>query len=1061
MKQQCIQAVQKAIGRKLNVKEVQDIEKKIIDAKKQLARKDRNKWQQMTENDRMLEAAKIVGQDALNEVRRKNLILAQDILTQNKNLTLLQDQNHKLPISERLDRMVANHGDMSGIQSLDSKAHAIASLYRGELVDLFTNIKGALGLYTDKDMINKVAREMFKENTGDATARNIATKMQDVFENMRTRFNRSGGDIGKLDDWGLPQTHSAEKLLVAGKQAWVDFAMERINRDKYVNEDGSLYSDSQIRELLDYSFQSIATNGANKLEVGRQNTGGGSSKVTNKHSEGRVLHFKDADSWLDYQAEFGGMPFVDLIEAHVVGMSKDIALVENLGSNPKNAMRILMDSARKLESEQGTTPKETDKTLNRAQAMFDEFMGANRPESEVIANIGLGYRSLNVASMLGGTTLSSVTDQAMTAKTASVHGIAYRKIFGELITNLNPANKADRELAHSLGLATQEMLGSVARWSDDGLTAVHGKAAKFATVSNSIATTVLRASGLNALTAANKIAFSKMLMDKYGRMTRDKDWAHLDPNDRMLLEGGGIGERDWQVWQLAKPVEDYSGNQLMTARSIYEIPDNQLLSVMDSDVKTLMDDINSQIKSLDDANAIDAKRIANKAQRNDDLKNQLTQRLADYSNKKDAKAQAEKQALQDRIDLLEAQKDFAAAQSDLNTYLQTEKQANRIQDFLQQVEEGRHSDKAANDVRNNIERNARQFGNNAESLGYRLGNAERRMVEIRANMRRVESEANKAIKRKYQDLDKKINQIDDDFSQYQSKLEERQLRRQKVIDRISDGIDENKKNLASKIRDEVATKLHTHILDEQSFAVLEASLRERTLMQVGKRGSVMGEIVRSVLQFKSFPMALLMKHGSRVMSQNTMSSKAWYAGTLLGMTTLLGGLVIQLKELANGNDPSVMWDSDDHKKTLDFFKRSFVAGGGLPILGDILVAGMDTSGRDTADFLSGPFGSDLKTLLSVTVGNATQLANGTETNAGNEIFKAIKSKIPAQNLWYLKAIMNRMIFDGIQDTIAPGYREKLQRKAERMHNRTNWLGDFELNGGFSEARAPDFERVVQ
>jgi hypothetical protein len=846
MKQQCIQAVENAIGRKLNVKEVQDIERKIIDAKKQLARNDRTKWQQMSENERLLEAAKIVGQNALSEVRRKNLILAQDVLTQNRNLALLQDQTHKLPISERIDRLVANYGDMSGIQSIDSKAKAISALYRGELTDLFTNIKGALGLYTDKEMINKVAREMFKENTGDATAKQIATKMQDVFENMRQRFNRSGGDIGKLDDWGLPQTHNAEKLLVAGKQAWVDSSMQRINRDKYVNEDGTLYSDTQIRELLDYAYQSITTNGANKLEVGRQNTGGGTSKVTSKHSEGRVLHFKDADAWLDYQAEFGGMPFVDLIEAHVTGMSKDIALVENLGSNPKNAMRILMDSARKLEAEQGTAPKDVDKTLNRAQAMFDEFMGANRPESEVLANIGLGYRSLNVASMLGGTTLSSATDQAMTAKTASVHGIAYRKVFGELINNLNPANKADRELAHSLGLATQEMLGSVARWSDDGLTAVHGKAAKFANISNAIATTVMRASGLNALTAANKIGFSKMLMDKYGRMTRNKDWRQLDANDRMLLEGGGIGERDWKVWQLAKPVEDSSGNQLMTARSIYEIPDSQLT----------------------------------------------------------------------------------------------------------------------------------QFGDPA------------------------------------------------------------------------------------KVKDEVATNLQTHILDEQGFAVLEAGLRERTLMQVGKRGSAMGEIIRSVLQFKSFPMALLMKHGSRAMSQDTLSSKAWYAGSLLGMTTLLGGLVVQLKELANGNDPSVMWDSDDHDKTLDFFKRSFVAGGGLPILGDILVAGMDPSGRDTADFLSGPFGSDLKTLLSATVGNASQLANGVETNAGNEVFKALKNKIPAQNLWYTKAVANRMIFDGIQDTIAPGYREKLQRKAERMHNRTNWLGDFEWDSGFSEARAPDFERVI-
>lgn len=834
MKQQCIQAVENAIGRKLKVNEAQDIEKKIIDAKKQLARTDRTKWQQMTDNERLLEAAKIVGQDALNEVRRKNKILAQDILTQNKNLALLQDTNHKLPVRERIDRLVANHGDMSGIQSLDSKSKAIASLYRGELIDLYTNIKGALGLYTDKEMVNKVVREMFKENTGDATAKKIADRMQEVFENMRTRFNRSGGDIGKLDDWGMPQTHNTEKLLQAGKDTWVDYAMQRINRDKYVNEDGSLYSDIQVRELLEYAYQTIATNGANKLEVGRQNTGGGSSKVTNKHSEGRVLHFKDADAWIEYQSEFGGLPFVDLIESHITGMSKDIALVENLGSNPKNAMRILMDSARKLEADQGTKPKDTDKTLNRAQAMFDEFMGANRAESEVLANMGLGYRALNVASMLGGTTLTSVTDQAMTAKTAAVHGLAYRKVFGELVNNLNPASQADRELAHSIGLATQEMLGSIARWSDDGLTAVHGKAAKFAAISNSIATTVLRASGLNALTAANKIAFSKMLMDKYGRMTRSKGWADLHEMDRKLLEGGGISETDWKIWQLAKPVEDSSGNQLMTAKSIYEIPDAQLA----------------------------------------------------------------------------------------------------------------------------------QFGDPA------------------------------------------------------------------------------------KIKDEVATRLQTHILDEQGFAVLEAGLRERTMMQVGKRGTAMGEIVRSALQFKSFPMALLMKHGSRAMSQDTLASKAWYAGSLLGMTTLLGGLVVQLKELANGNDPA---DMDD----LDFYKRSFITGGGLPILGDILVAGMDTSGRDTADFLSGPFGSDLKTLLSVTVGNATQLANGTDTNAGNEVFKAVKNKIPAQNLWYTKAVANRMIFDGIQDTIAPGYREKLQRKAEKQFNRTRWLGDFEWGSGFDEVRAPE------
>ena len=42
---------------------------------------------------------------------------------------------------------------------------------------------------------------------------------------------------------------------------------------------------------------------------------------------------------MEYQSEYGGMQFVDLVEAHISGLSKDIALAENLGSNPKGSMK--------------------------------------------------------------------------------------------------------------------------------------------------------------------------------------------------------------------------------------------------------------------------------------------------------------------------------------------------------------------------------------------------------------------------------------------------------------------------------------------------------------------------------------------------------------------------------------------------------------------------------------------------------------------------------------------------------------------------------------------------
>ncbi|HGW3827514.1 TPA: hypothetical protein ACNICD_003317 [Acinetobacter baumannii] len=841
MKEQCKQAVAKALGKQsLTAQEATDIEARINETMRNLARKDINNWRNLSDAEKLTEAAKQVAIDIQEQLKRKHKIAAQDILKQSQNIAALD--HGKLSSMEVIDRMVAAHGDMSGIQSIDSKARGIASIYRGELVDFYTNIKGGLGVFTDQELVQKIVRERFGENTGDALAKKISDKMGDVFETMRDRFNRNGGDIGKLDNWGLPQTHNIGKIAKAGKEVWVNKAESLIDTRQYVHENGDYYSQQEIRSLLEYTYDTLSSDGANKIEVGRQATGGSTSKVTNRHGESRVLHFKDAESWLEYQSEFGGMQFVDLVEAHINGLSKDIAMVENLGSNPKTALKILMDAAAKKDWEKGIDENKTQSSRKRAQVMFDEFSGGNTPQSQVLANLGIAYRSMNVASMLGGTTIASLADQATIAKTAHVHNLSYRKAFGGLIEQLNPANKADRKLAHSLGLATEEMLGSIARWSDDGLTSTYGKSEKLARISSGVATQVMRVSFLNALTSASKVGFTKLLMEKYGRLSRSKAWNDLDVQDRELLSNTGLDERAWQVFQLAEPVVDRKGNQLMSARSIYEIPDEKLTA----------------------------------------------------------------------------------------------------------------------------------FGD------------------------------------------------------------------------------------PKQVKDQVASQLQAHLLDEQGMAVIEAGLRERTWMTVGAKGTITGEVFKGLMQFKSFSASFLMRQGSRTMAQEGLKGKAAYAIPLVVSMTLLGGLVVQLREILNGNDPQTIYDSNDPKKATSFFMRSLVAGGGLPVLGDILVAGTDTSGRDANSFVSGPLGSDFTALLGLTVGNLTQYNEGKDTNFGNEAFKFVKGKIPAQNLWYTKAAINRMFFDEVQDTIAPGYREKALRKAERQQDRERFWGD-----DINDIRAPDFERIVK
>lgn len=845
MKEQCKQAVAKALGKtSLSAQDVQNIEARINQAMVNLAKQDIQRWRGLSNIDKLAEASQQVAKDIRDDLAKKKRSAVQDILIHSRNIGILNDPNLRISASERIDRMVAAYGDMSGIQSIDSRTRAIADIYRGQLVDTYMSIKGLLGIFTDQKLVKNIVKELHGESTGDVTAVKASDGIFKTFNDMNERLNRTG--INKKIKYGLPQHHSPQKVAEAKFDRWFQDTAPLLKQESFLDPNGYMLNADKLKDVMTDIYTTIVTNGANRFEFGV--AGVSVSSKSTKYQDGHVLHFKDADSWLEYHAMYGEKQFVDILEEHVYTMARDIALRETFGSNPIKNFEILMKQAKQIDTVEKDVPLNTvEKHLIRSKAMFDEFIGVNQPESKVLANVGLTYRSMNVAAMLGGTTLSSATDQAMIAKTAQVHGISYWKTFGELIKTLNPLDAKDRHLARSLGIATQEILGSINRWADDGLASVHGRAEKIAQGSSALATQVLRLSGLNALTAASKIAFSKMMMNKYADLSQAKNWTELSAVDRELLEGAGISHVDWQVWQLAKPIEDLHGNKLLAAKAIYDIPDTELVA---------------------------------------------------------------------------------------------------------------------------------------------LGEPK-------------------------------------------------------------------------KIKDEVATRLHTHILDEQGMAIIEAGLRERTKFQLGRSGTEMGEIWRCVTQFKSFPMAFLMRHGSRALSQNGWASKAWYAGSLLGMTSILGGLVVQLKELANGNDPATIFDDDSDLKTeTKFFTRAFVAGGGMPIVGDILVAGMDPSGRDTTDFMMGPFGSDTKALLALSFGNLNQWYEGKDTNAGNEAYRFFKNKIPAQNLWYTKAVTNKIIFDGIQDTIAPGYREKLIRKAEREQDRTTWLGDFNWDSGFDEARAPDLSKAV-
>src|SRR3546814_13347291 len=135
-------------------------------------------------------------------------------------------------------------------------------------------------------------------------------------ESLRKRFNAAGGDVGRLEDWGMPHHHSQLRVAKAGKEAWVAETMPLLNRARYVTETGARMNDAEVAEFLGEAWKTIATGGANKIEPGQFR---GTGARANRGSDSRVIHFRDGDAYLDYQQQFGERAIYDVMTGHVQG----------------------------------------------------------------------------------------------------------------------------------------------------------------------------------------------------------------------------------------------------------------------------------------------------------------------------------------------------------------------------------------------------------------------------------------------------------------------------------------------------------------------------------------------------------------------------------------------------------------------------------------------------------------------------------------------------------------------------------------------------------------------
>lgn len=543
------------------------IEARMGAAMRQLARTDPN-WRAMTPDQRMLAGAQRAAQDIAAEAARKLANAQAQVLKTAELEVRLQDQmNAQGAAGRAIERTAALVHDF---EKTNAYIDGVKRDNVRGLMDLIaaaddrqgaTAGRQALMILFDAQnpvMTRDLALEVFAKGnagTGNAAARAGAAAWLKITDQMRQRFNASGGDVGRLDYGYLPQAHDQLRVLKAGQDAWAQQVLPMLDRGRYLKEDGARMNDAEVLDLLRGAWETISSDGANKTAPGAFK---GQGARANRGSESREIHFKDGEAYLQYLGRFGTGSMYDAMIGHIGGLSRDIGLVERYGPNPEAQARLQFDLADRAD---GPGRLGRQRVFgNTVDAYWRLLNGsAGTPDSARVAMIGQHVRNVETFAKLQGAVLSSLTDLGTYAVTVGYNKLSYWDAF----TNIGGAMTKDtKDFLNAHGMIAESMISDLNRWAGENVAQ---------SWSGRIANATMRLSLMNAWTDTLRRGFQLTHMQAIGRM-RAIDWANLTEYDQWRLAQKDITADDWAIIQRSQPVV-HNGSEFVTPDAIYATGD--------------------------------------------------------------------------------------------------------------------------------------------------------------------------------------------------------------------------------------------------------------------------------------------------------------------------------------------------------------------------------------------------------------------------------------------------------------------------------------------------------
>ena len=455
--------------------------------------------------------------------------------------------------------------------SIDAEGKALASKYLGRLINDLEKA-GALEHFTKGHMDGDIAKELWEirpdgqpGKTNNPVAQLIAATIHKYQISAVERLNRAGAYINPRPGYMFRQSHDQTRIREVGFDEWKQFILDKLDIE-------ATFNGADAEEFLRGAYRGLTTglhkrfSGANESNYLQGFTG--PANLAKKASQERLLHFKDAESFMAYNDRFGTRDLREGVLGGLEHMARNTALMEGLGTNPvANFDKILTELKTKYRDDLDMFDKLSSKSLIN---QLKEIDGTTRiPGSVSLAKIGSINRAIQNMAKLGGAVISSITDLPSQAAELRYQGVPLFKAYTETLMNVfdGRGNAEKRELARLIGVGFEGMLGDVhSRFGSQD--SVPGRMAK-------LQQRFFKLNGMSWWNDTNRTG-TALLMSNHLAENSSKAFSALDPKLQNVLRQYKIGEAEWALYSKHGVHEGGNGNKYMTTDGLEDISDAEI-----------------------------------------------------------------------------------------------------------------------------------------------------------------------------------------------------------------------------------------------------------------------------------------------------------------------------------------------------------------------------------------------------------------------------------------------------------------------------------------------------